>query len=123
MFIIDYRDARPIYEQIIDKFQSLILKGVLPPDSRMPSVRSLAMDLSINPNTIQKAYEKLEQNGFIYTVKGKGCFVSYSESLVAFKKGEIRSKLYTLLDEAADIGMDSEEMIACIRQKEGETHD
>ena len=60
MIVIDYKDSRPIYEQVAEKFQTLIVKGVLEPDSQMPSVRSLAMDLSINPNTIQKAYAELE---------------------------------------------------------------
>ena len=70
MIILDYRDTRPLYEQIVDKFQMLILSGALEPNSRMPSVRSLAVELSINPNTIQRAYSELERNGFLYTVKG-----------------------------------------------------
>lgn len=61
MITIDYQSKLPLYEQIAKRFQTLILKGALPPDSQMPSVRSLAMDLSINPNTIQKAYSLLEQ--------------------------------------------------------------
>ena len=69
MIVIDYRDRKPIYEQIVEKFQMLIIKGVLEPDTQMPSVRSLATELSINPNTIQKAYSLLEQQGFIYPVK------------------------------------------------------
>ena len=81
MIILDYRDTRPLYEQIVDKFQMLILSGALEPNSRMPSVRSLAVELSINPNTIQRAYSELERNGFLYTVKGKGNYVAYSDSL------------------------------------------
>ena len=69
MIILDYRDTRPLYEQIVDKFQMLILSGALEPNSRMPSVRSLAVELSINPNTIQRAYSELERTGFLYTVK------------------------------------------------------
>lgn len=118
MLIIDYQDTRPIYEQIVDKFQKLILSGVLPPHERMPSVRNLAMELSINPNTIQKAYERLEQKGFIYTVKGKGGFVAFNESLVEHKKEEIAGKLTAILAEAEDIGMSREEIIALI-EKEG----
>ena len=76
MIMIDYKDSRPIYEQIVEKFKLLILKGVLETDSKMPSVRSLAMELSINPNTIQRAYGELEQKGFIYSVKGRGNYVS-----------------------------------------------
>ena len=66
MIIIDYKDTRPIYEQIVEKMQTLILKGVLPNDSKLPSVRNLAIELSINPNTIQKAYAELERRGFLY---------------------------------------------------------
>ena len=76
MINIDYQSRTPIYEQIVERFQMLILKGVLKPDDQMPSVRSLALQLSINPNTIQKAYAQLEQQGYIYPVKGRGNFVS-----------------------------------------------
>ena len=76
MIILDYQDRRPIYEQIVEKFQALILSGALPPDSQLPSVRRLAMELSINPNTIQRAYAQLEKEGFVYPVKGRGNFVS-----------------------------------------------
>ena len=72
MIVLDYQDRRPLYEQIVEKFRILILKNALPPGSRMPSVRQLAMELSINPNTIQRAYMELEQDGLIYPVKGKG---------------------------------------------------
>ena len=82
MITIDYQSKLPLYEQIAKRFQTLILKGALPPDSQMPSVRSLAMDLSINPNTIQKAYSLLEQERYIYPVKGRGNFVSDTTLLV-----------------------------------------
>ena len=72
MIFIDYNDKRPIYEQVTEKIQTLILNGVLESDSKLPSVRSLAMELSINPNTIQRAYSELEREGFIYSVKGRG---------------------------------------------------
>lgn len=61
MILIDYRDARPIYEQVVERFRILILRGVIKPDEKMPSVRNLAVDLSINPNTIQRAYAELER--------------------------------------------------------------
>ena len=63
MIVIDYQNRKPIYEQIVERFQMLIVRGVLEPDSQMPSVRSLATELSINPNTIQKAYTILELQG------------------------------------------------------------
>ena len=72
MIAIDYQSKLPLYEQIAGHFQALILRGALPPGSQMPSVRSLAMELSINPNTIQKSFSLLEAQGYIYPVKGRG---------------------------------------------------
>ena len=70
MIHLDYKDSRPIYEQVADRLKELMILGVLEEDGQMPSVRSLATELSINPNTIQRAYAELERNGFIYSVKG-----------------------------------------------------
>ena len=75
MIHLDYRDARPIYSQIIDGFRDQILTGVLQQGDKLPSVRELALQLAINPNTIQRAYRELEMQGWIATVAGKGCFV------------------------------------------------
>ena len=75
MVHLDYRDARPIYTQIVDNFRSQILAGVLENGDKLPSVRELAAQLAINPNTIQRAYRELEMAGWIATVPGKGCFV------------------------------------------------
>ena len=71
MIILDYKDRRPIYEQVAEKLEELMLLGVLGENEPLPSVRSLAMELSINPNTIQRAYAELERQGYIYTVKGR----------------------------------------------------
>ena len=76
MIHLDYRDARPIYSQIFDNVCSQIASGVLTPGDKLPSVRELATQLAINPNTIQRAYRELESGGWIVTVAGKGCFVS-----------------------------------------------
>ncbi len=75
MVHLDYRDARPIYSQIIDGFREQIVTGVLQQGDRMPSVRELATELTINPNTIQRAYRELEMQGWIASVPGKGSFV------------------------------------------------
>lgn len=72
MIHLDYKDSRPIYEQVADRLKELMILGVLEEDAQMPSVRSLATELSINPNTIQRAYAELERNGFIYSVEGQG---------------------------------------------------
>ena len=75
MIHLDYRDSRPIYEQVKDSLRRLMVTGVLAPGDKLPSVRSMATQLSINPNTIQRAYRQLEMEGWIATVPGKGCFV------------------------------------------------
>lgn len=76
MITLNYRDARPIYEQIQDAVRRLILSGALSPGEKLPSVRELASQLAINPNTIQKAYHELEADGFIHSVAGKGSFAA-----------------------------------------------
>lgn len=78
MIHLDYRDARPIYVQIVDGFREKITTGVLQPGEKLPSVRELAGQLTINPNTIQRSYRQLETEGWIATVPGKGCFVCAS---------------------------------------------
>lgn len=117
MELIDYQDARPIYEQIVENFKLQILKGILQPDEQMPSVRNLAMELSTNPNTIQKAYAVLESQGFIYTVKGRGNFVSGDQSLKEARKKELAERLEKLFLEAEDLGISRMELIKSIPQK------
>jgi len=75
MLHLDYRDPRPIYAQIVDGFREQIAAGILQPGEKLPSVRELAAELTINPNTIQRAYRLLEMEGWIVTMQGKGCFV------------------------------------------------
>ena len=75
MVHLDYRDSRPIYAQIVDGYREQIQAGILQPGEKLPSVRELAVQLSINPNTIQRSYRQLEALGWIATVPGKGCFV------------------------------------------------
>jgi GntR family transcriptional regulator len=118
MIIIDYKDVRPIYEQIVEKFQVLISKGALKPDSQMPSVRNLAVDLSINPNTIQKAYAELERRGFIYTVKGRGSFISDSSSFRDYAIKELKSKLEEIIEQAENIGISKEQLALYISKGE-----
>ncbi len=116
MIILDYRDSRPIYEQVVEKFKMLILKGALVQDEKMPSVRNLAMELSINPNTIQRAYATLESQGYIYTVKGKGNFVSDKATLMKDYQKEISSQLSEVCKQAASAGMGREEFMALVKE-------
>lgn len=110
MILIDYKDRRPIYEQVIEKFQQMILCGALEPDSPMPSVRSLAMELSLNPNTIQRAYQELERQGYIYTLKGKGSFVSDSIKAADHKRHEIQEELEKCVSNALMAGITEDEL-------------
>ena len=83
MIVLDYRDSRPLYEQVAERLRELMFKGALPQDAQLPSVRSLATELSINPNTIQRAYTELERQGSIYSIKGKGSFVADNSRMKA----------------------------------------
>lgn len=76
MFQLDLTSHKSIYEQVVDKFKELIMTDVLPCDAKLPSVRELSGMLSVNPNTVQKAYRELEREGFCYSVAGRGTFVS-----------------------------------------------
>jgi GntR family transcriptional regulator len=108
MIVIDYQNRKPIYEQIVERFQTLIITGAIEPDSQMPSVRSLAVDLSINPNTIQKAYSVLEQEGFIYPVKGRGNFVSGNSELKVKKQEAFFASLENLVKKGKELDVKSE---------------
>ena len=112
MNFINYQDSRPIYEQIIERYKMLILKEVLSPDEQMPSVRKLAMELSTNPNTVQRAYMELERQGFLYSVRGRGSFVSSSAGVLQDKKREeLKDELCALLKEAREVGIDPEGLL------------
>ena len=100
MIHLDYKDSRPIYEQVADRLKELMILGVLEEDSQMPSVRSLATELSINPNTIQRAYAELERNGFLYSVKGRGSFVGSIGRLREATQRELKEKVAVLAEEA-----------------------
>lgn len=97
---IDYADRRPIYEQVVEKMKELILLGILETDSQLPSVRELAMELSINPNTVQRAYAELERQGVIYCVKGRGNFVAGVTNLRKQHKEQLIKQLSELIQEA-----------------------
>ena len=111
MIIIDYNDKRPIYKQIVERFQSLILNGVLEADTQLPSVRSLAIELSINANTIQRAYSELEQNGYIYSVKGRGNFVLADESLIFKQRDALLKNFRKITGECQSSGLSKDELI------------
>jgi len=110
MIILDYKDRRPIYEQVAEKLEELMLLGILGENEPLPSVRSLAMELSINPNTIQRAYAELERQGYIYTVKGKGSFVAENSVMKEKRKKDLLIQVSEVIDEAFRLGISGEEI-------------
>ena len=120
MISINTRDPRPIYVQIKEALCRLILSGALQTGERLPSVRELAGQLAINPNTIQRAYRELEHEGFIYSMTGKGSFVSPLEEVdngrIAAKQAQFREAALELLR----LGTSKQALIAMLEELEQE---
>ena len=116
MISINYRDPRPIYEQIQVELQRLMLTGVLPPGSRLPSVRELAGQLAINPNTIQRAYRELETEGCIISMPGKGSFVADAADIARQKHQAAEQALRQALADLRALGCSAEELDALYAQ-------
>ncbi|WP_313799684.1 GntR family transcriptional regulator [Cytobacillus sp.] len=117
MFELDIRSRKPIYEQLVERLKELIITEVLKTDEQLPSVRTLAQQLTINPNTIQKAYRELETQGYIYSIKGKGSFVSpANDSQNKEKLLKVKNDLMKLLSEAMYLGITANELIKMIRE-------
>ena len=107
---INYRDARPIYEQIMDGFRAQIVGGELKKDEKLPSVRELAGELAINPNTISRAYRELEHEGYVYTAQGRGCFVAGVPESNERRIGELKIVLKKTIEELKFLGVRREEV-------------
>ena len=109
---IDYTKREPIYEQIVREVEKLITLGVLTPGSQIPSVRALAYDLGINPNTVKKAYDMLEENGLIISKSTKGTFISNDVSMAKKQKiEELMGKIQDIIKELESYGLTREEII------------
>ena len=117
MISISYRDNRPIYEQVRDNYRQMIITGVLPAGSRMPSVREVASSLAINPNTIQRAYRELEAEGYIVSIQGKGSFVSDRTDAVTARREELKEKLHALLKELLQAGAEEREILGIVKEE------
>lgn len=118
MIAINYRDPRPIYEQIQSELRRLMLTGALPPGSRLPSVRELAGQLAINPNTIQRAYRELESDGYILSVAGKGSFVAQIGQLAEQQKKQAVEAFRAAAQRLRALGLGEEELAALLAQEE-----
>ena len=112
MIVLDYRDSRPLYQQVKDSLRRMMLTGLLAPEEKLPSVRSLATQLAINPNTIQRAYAELEAEGYIYSVAGRGSFVSAGDGEHQRRIRELEAQAAPLLEELKSLGYTREQLLA-----------
>lgn len=110
MISLNYRDSRPIYEQVKDGLRRLMVTGVIAQGEKLPSVRSLASSLAINPNTIQRAYEALESEGYLYSVAGKGSFAAGQGDVDESRRGELLSRFDAAVAELLFLGMTVREL-------------
>ena len=120
MLNLDYRDARPIYEQVRDNLRRLMVSGAIQEGEKLPSVRSLASNLAINPNTIQRAYESLEAEGYVYSIPGKGSFAAPRTGVDEERRDRLRGQFDSLTAELLYLGVTRDRLIARIREKGGE---
>ena len=123
MIGLNYRDSRPIYEQIKDNYKRLILSGGISAGDKLPSVRELASQLAINPNTIQRAYRELESEGFIYTIPGKGSFAGDIKSVDPAEIDRLLSDFDKLISKLILLGISRERLCAKIMGREEKQND
>ena len=116
MISLNYRDSRPIYEQIKDGLRKLIVTGAIKADDKLPSVRALATQLAINPNTVQRAYNELEGEGYIYSVPGKGSFASGNTGAEEARRAELLAKIRELLAELRYLGVSQQELLELVKE-------
>lgn len=116
MFQLDFKSGVPICNQIVNGFIKLKALGVLKGGDQLPSVRALASKFSVNPNTVQKSYAILENSGIIYSVKGKGSFISDDETAANAVLESAKCEFISAIKHAADLGLDADEMIDLVKQ-------
>lgn len=116
MFQLNYRDSRPIYEQLKEQLRKLIVTDVIQSDERLPSIREIASSLAINPNTIQRAYRELENEGYIYTIPGKGSFAAPRTDIDVRRESELLKQLEDTVTELTYLGYTAEKLSAHISQ-------
>ena len=116
MIHLDYRDVRPIYTQIMDGIRQSIGTGTLAPGEKLPSVRELAAELAINPNTIQRAYRQLELEGWIVSIPGKGSFVGSDQKAAEAEKRRLLEEFDQAVAGLRAFGLSEDAIIARIRK-------
>lgn len=115
MFKLDLQSRIPIYEQLKGKISELILVGIIQPDDQLPSVRALARDLGVNPNTVQKAYQDLERDGVIYSISGRGSFIAEGSSSKGKLETQYIDKLKSVITEVKQNGIEFERVIDTVK--------
>ena len=123
MININFRDSRPIYEQVKTTLRKLIVSGAMSPDEKLPSVRELASQLVINPTTIQRAYRELEQEGYIISIPGKGSYANLSAQVDEGRKKELLTAMDEIVAELLYLGVTPDELDRRIREKEAARHE
>lgn len=123
MININFRDSRPIYEQVKTTLRKLIVSGAMSPDEKLPSVRELASQLVINPNTMQRAYRELEQEGYIISIPGKGSYANLSDQVDEGRKKELLTAMDEIVAELLYLGVTPDELDRRIREKEAARHE
>ncbi len=117
MISLNFRDSRPIYEQLCQCLQQMILSGAIAPEERLPSVRELSAELAINPNTIMRAYRELESAGYIYTIPGKGSFAAPLDEVHDDTKMRLLAQLCTSARALLQLGLTAPELAAAIEEE------
>lgn len=123
MININFRDSRPIYEQVKTTLRKLIVSGAMSPGEKLPSVRELASQLVINPNTIQRAYRELEQESYIISIPGKGSYANLSAQVDEGRKKELLTAMDEIVAELLYLGVTPDELDRRIREKEAARHE
>ena len=116
MLSINFKDPRPIYEQVRDSLRQMILRGAIAPGEKLPSVRELAASLAINPNTIQRSYRELESLGLIHTVPGKGAFAATDDAATRRRQEELLSLFRETAAECKLLGIGEETLNDVLHQ-------
>lgn len=119
MIQLNYRDSRPIYEQVRDGLRQLLMAGGILPGEKLPSVRALAANLTINPNTIQRAYEALEKEGYVYTLIGKGTFAAERSDVNEERRRELMAQFDQTATELIFLGSTAEMLALRLKEVEG----
>lgn len=120
MIQLNYRDSKPIYEQVKDSIRRMVILGAIAPGEKLPSVRDLASKLAINPNTISKAYRELEAEGYLFSESGKGTFVSEDASKFGKRRDVLLEKFDEMVSELLYLSVEPEYMEEQIRKIEKE---